>query len=57
MKNKKNKNMVLKTVKKEDSYSSNNDDVEENIVLLAKNLKKFMKLKKNQRWSKELKGK
>ena len=57
MKNKKNKNMVLKTVKKEDSCSSNNDDVEENIVLLAKNLKKFLKLKKNQRWSKELKGK
>ena len=53
----KNKNMILKTVKKEDSCSSNNDDVEENIVLLAKNLKKFLKLKKNQRWSKELKGK
>ena len=39
----KNKNMVLKTVKKEDSYSSNDDDVEENIVLLAKNLKNEVK--------------
>ena len=39
----KNKNMILKTVKKEDSYSSNNDDVEENIVLLAKNLKNEVK--------------
>ena len=35
--------MVLKTVKKEDSYSSNDDDVEENIVLLAKNLKNEVK--------------
>ena len=39
----KNKNMILKTVKKEDSYSSNDDDVEENIVLLAKNLKNEVK--------------
>ena len=35
--------MILKTVKKEDSCSSNNDDVEENIVLLAKNLKNEVK--------------
>ena len=49
--------MVLKTVKEEDSYSSNDDDVEENLVLLGKNLNNFLKLKKNQRWSKELKGK
>ena len=39
----KNKNMILKTVKKEDSYSSNDEDVEENIVLLAKNLKNEVK--------------
>ena len=49
--------MVLKTVKEEDSYSSNDDDVEENLVLLAKNLKNFLKLKKSQGCSKELKGK
>ena len=54
---KKYKNIVLKTVKEEDSYSSNDDDVEENLVLLGKNLNNFLKLKKNQRWSKELKGK
>jgi len=53
----KNKSIVLKKVKEENSDSSNDDGAEENLVLLGKNFKKFLKFKKNQRRSKEQKGK
>ena len=42
---------------KKKTDSSNDDGAEENQVLLAKNFKNFLKFKKNQRRSKEQKGK
>ena len=51
--NRKNKSITLKSVKKEVSDSSNNDDVEESLVLIAKNFRKLLKFKKSQKGSKD----